>query len=59
VFPINNNRDLAIQTNGLPVVSQNGVPETSRFDTIAVIERGGNLSLNPLPKSSVFRSFFG
>ena len=50
VFPINNNRDLAIQTNGLPVV-KNGVTEISRFDTLAVIEGGGNLSLNLLPSS--------
>ena len=34
IFPINNNRDLAIQFGS---------------DTIAVIEGGGNLSLNPLP----------
>jgi hypothetical protein len=54
VFPINNNRDLAIQTNGLPVVGQNGVPETSRFDTIAVIEGGGNLSLNLLRPEFIF-----
>ena len=59
VFPINNNRDLAIQTNGLPVVGQKGVPETSRFDTLAVIEGGGNLSLNLLPDSSVFRALLG
>ena len=50
VFPINNNRDLAIQTNGLRVV-KNGVTEISRFDTLAVIEGGGNLSLNLLPGS--------
>jgi Ca2+-binding RTX toxin-like protein len=50
VFPINNNRDLAIQTNGLPVV-KNGVTEISRFDTLAVIEGGGNLKLNQLPES--------
>ncbi len=36
IFPINNNRDLAIQFGS---------------DTIAVIEGGGNLSLNPLPVS--------
>jgi len=34
IFPINNNRDLAIQSGS---------------DTIAVIEGGGNLSLNKLP----------
>ena len=44
VFPINNNQDLAIQTNGV-YVHRNGVTEISRFDTIAVIEGGGNLSL--------------
>ncbi len=48
IFPINNNRDLAIQTNGLYVY---GVNEVSRFDTIAVIEGGGNLKLNLLPES--------
>ncbi|MBD1814113.1 calcium-binding protein [Microcoleus vaginatus DQ-U2] len=35
LFPINNNRDLAIQNKA--------------FDTLAVIEGGGNLSLNKLP----------
>ncbi|MEG3932991.1 calcium-binding protein [Microcoleus sp. T3_B1] len=45
VFPINNNRDLAIQKRGLFVVN-NGVTETTPGDTIAVIEGGGNLSLN-------------
>ena len=58
VFPINNNRDLAIQTNGLPVV-KNGVTEISSFDTLAVIEGGGNLKLNPLPDSSFFRALLG
>jgi Ca2+-binding RTX toxin-like protein len=60
VFPINNNRDLAIQTNGLPVV-KNGVSQISRFDTIAVIEGGGNLSLNILPQAipSGFKSLLG
>jgi hypothetical protein len=38
LIPTNNNRDLAIQTNG--------------GDTIAVIEGGGNLKLNLLPESS-------
>ncbi len=53
VFPINNNRDLAIQRKGFPVF-ENGVsvPSTTPFDTIAVIEGGGNLSLNLLPGSS-------
>ncbi|MEG4837436.1 calcium-binding protein [Microcoleus sp. B9-D4] len=37
---INNNRDLAIQTR------QVGVSGSGLFDTIAVIEGGGNLSLN-------------
>ena len=46
-FPINNNRDLAIQLKGLPVV-RNGVTETTPSDTIAVIEGGGNLSFNQL-----------
>ena len=45
VFPINNNRDLAIQKRGLFVVN-NGITETTPSDTIAVIEGGGNLSLN-------------
>ncbi|MEG4022884.1 calcium-binding protein [Microcoleus sp. S13C4] len=45
VFPINNNRDLAIQKKGFLVVN-NGVAETTPSDTIAVIEGGGNLSLN-------------
>ncbi|MEG4516866.1 MULTISPECIES: calcium-binding protein [unclassified Microcoleus] len=58
VFPINNNRDLAIQTNGFPAV-ENGVFLASRFDTIAVVEGGGNLNLNLLPGSSVIRSFLG
>ncbi|MEG4837435.1 calcium-binding protein [Microcoleus sp. B9-D4] len=49
VFPINNNQDLAIQTNGV-YVRRNGV--TSSFDTLAVIEGGGNLKLNLLPESS-------
>jgi Ca2+-binding RTX toxin-like protein len=56
VFPINNNQDLAIQTNGLPVERRDGIfgginlavnsREISRFDTLAVIEGGGNLNLN-------------
>jgi hypothetical protein len=51
LVPTNNNRDLAIQTNGYPV-GKNGVTEISSFDTIAVIEGGGNLKLNLLPESS-------
>ncbi|OCQ97523.1 calcium-binding protein [Oscillatoriales cyanobacterium USR001] len=52
VFPINNNRDLAIQTNGLPVPTNIGFGvEISSFDTIAIIEGGGNLSLNVLSQS--------
>jgi len=51
IFPINNNRDLAIQTNGLLVLRPNGSNELSSFDTIAVIEGGGNLKLNQLPGS--------
>ncbi|WP_333122098.1 hypothetical protein [Microcoleus sp. Pol11C3] len=58
MFPINNNRDLAIQTNGLPVV-KNGVTEISRFDTLAVIEGGGNLKLNQLPGSSFWILLLG
>ncbi|MEG4251376.1 calcium-binding protein [Microcoleus sp. Pol10D4] len=50
VFPINNNQDLAIQTNGV-YVHRNGRTEISRFDTIAVIEGGGNLTLSILPES--------
>ena len=53
VFPINNNQDLAIQTNGVYVDTNRGT-EISSFDTIAVIEGGGNLKLNLLPES-----FFG
>ncbi|MBE9123844.1 calcium-binding protein [Tychonema sp. LEGE 07199] len=51
IVPINNNRDLAIQTNGLFVSRPDGSSEISRFDTIAVIEGGGNLKLNLLPES--------
>jgi hypothetical protein len=55
VFPINNNRDLAIQWKKDSVV-QNGVsvPSTTPFDTIAVIEGGGNLSLNISPGLTFF-----
>ena len=58
VFPINNNRDLAIQWKRGPIILQNGVsvPSTSPFDTIAVIEGGGNISLNLLPSPSLLRS---
>jgi hypothetical protein len=52
VFPINNNQDLAIQTNGI-FINKNGINDVSRFDTIAVIEGGGNLTLNQLPSSFV------
>jgi hypothetical protein len=57
VFPINNNRDLAIQRKDFPVF-ENGVsvPSTSPFDTIAVIEGGGNLSLNLSRGSGFIRS---
>jgi hypothetical protein len=58
LVPTNNNRDLAIQTNGLPF-DQNGVSQTSRGDTIAVIEGGGNLQLNQLPESSYPRLLLG
>jgi hypothetical protein len=58
VFTINNNQDLAIQAKGLSVV-KNGVVETSRFDTIAVIEGGGNLNLNLLPESRGSLSLLG
>ncbi|MEG4516864.1 MULTISPECIES: calcium-binding protein [unclassified Microcoleus] len=51
IFPINNNRDLAIQTNGLFVYFPDGSSGISSFDTIAVIEGGGNLKLNLLPES--------
>ncbi|WP_445246335.1 calcium-binding protein [Microcoleus sp. OTE_8_concoct_300] len=56
VFPINNNRDLAIQRKGYPTF-ENGVsvPSTSPFDTIGVIEGGGNLSLNLSPGSGFTR----
>ncbi len=46
MFPINNNQDLAIQTRGYSFI-ENGVTMTRPFDTIAVIEGGGNLKLNP------------
>ena len=61
VFPINNNRDLAIQTNGLIVVEKdaNSTRSISRFDTIAVIEGGGNLKLNPLPESGFSQLVLG
>ena len=52
IFPINNNRDLAIQTNGLSVSLPDGSSGISRLDTIAVIEGGGNLNLNLLPSSN-------
>jgi hypothetical protein len=45
MFPINNNRDLAIQTE--------------RFDTVAVIEGGGNLSLSVLPGASYTKFLLG
>ena len=51
LVPTNNNRDLAIQTNGLTFY-RNGVSQISRGDTIAVIEGGGNLKLNLLPEWS-------
>ncbi|MGB3265803.1 MAG: calcium-binding protein [Microcoleus sp.] len=59
IFPINNNRDLAIQTNGLFVSRPDGSSEISRFDTIAVIEGGGNLKLNLLPESRGSLSLLG
>ncbi|MDP8933188.1 MAG: calcium-binding protein [Cyanobacteriota bacterium] len=55
IFPINNNQDLAIQTNGFPIFA-NGISTTSRFDTIAVIEGGGKLSLNILPQDGFLSS---
>ncbi|EGK90714.1 calcium-binding protein [Microcoleus vaginatus PCC 9802] len=58
LVPTNNNRDLAIQTNGLPL-DQNGVSQTSRGDTIAVIEGGGNLKLNLLPESRFLAPLLG
>ncbi|MEG4004671.1 calcium-binding protein [Microcoleus sp. Pol11C1] len=49
--PINNNRDLAIQTR------QVGVLGSGLFDTIAVIQGGGNLSLNIIySQESIFIS---
>jgi hypothetical protein len=45
ILPINNNRDLAIQTKASPF----DVPGTAPFDTIGVIEGGGNLKFNQLP----------
>jgi hypothetical protein len=61
VFPINNDRDLAIQTNGLIVVGKdaNSTRTISRSDTIAVIEGGGNLKLNPLPESGFSQLVLG
>ena len=47
VFPINNNRDLAIQKKDFLAVN-NGVAFTTPPDTIAVIEGGGNLTYNQL-----------
>jgi len=59
IFPINNNRDLAIQTNGLSVSLPDGSSRISSFDTIAVIEGGGNLSLNVLPSSNALTFLIG
>ncbi|MEG4320106.1 MULTISPECIES: calcium-binding protein [unclassified Microcoleus] len=59
VFPINNNRDLAIQTNGLPFFTPNGGNQLSYGDTIAVIEGGGNLSLKPLFIPTKIGTFLG
>jgi len=55
ILPINNNRDLAIQYNA----SLSAVPGTAPFDTIAVIEGGGNLKLNLLPESRATRFSLG
>jgi Ca2+-binding RTX toxin-like protein len=58
ISPINNNRDLAIQRKASPFA----VPGTDPLDTIAVIEGGGDLSLNvlpALPSSNVFTSLIG
>ncbi len=60
VFPINNNRDLAIQRKGfistlnglIPI--NNGIP-----DTIAVIEGGADLTLNQLPSSNTLTFLIG
>ncbi|MEG4004674.1 calcium-binding protein [Microcoleus sp. Pol11C1] len=57
-FPINNNRDLAIQIKGFPVF-ENRDSIGSRFDAIAVVEGGGNLNLNLLLGSSSLRSLLG
>ena len=43
-IPINNNRDLAIKTNGF-TLTKSRFTEPGVFDTIAVIEGGGNLLL--------------
>ena len=58
VFPINNGRDLAIQTKDFRNLSRNGVLSISNSDTIAVIEGGGNLTFNQLPSPSAFRGAF-
>ncbi|WP_293338600.1 hypothetical protein [Microcoleus sp. CAWBG58] len=56
LFPINNNRDLAIQIKGFTVFENRvSVLSSSPFDTIAVIEGGGNLSLNLSPESGLTR----
>jgi hypothetical protein len=52
VSPINNNRDLAIQRKVFSNPINDGVPSISNLDTIAVIEGGGNLTLNQLPSSN-------
>ncbi len=59
VFPINNNRDLAIQTNGLPFFTPNGGDQLSYGDTIAVIEGAGNLTLKPLFIPTKLGTFVG
>ncbi len=58
ILPINNNRDLAIQRKASPFA----VPGTAPLDTLAVIEGGGDLSLNvlpSLPSSNVFTFLIG
>ena len=60
VFPINNNRDLAIQRKGF-ISTQNGLIPINNgiHDTIAVIEGGGDLTLNQLPSSNTLTFLIG
>ena len=56
VSPINNNRDLAIQRKDSRF---GGVPGTAPLDTIAVIEGGGDLTLNQLPSPNTLTFLIG